>query len=468
MRLARLMVCCWLGVLSMSLSAGAQDGPAREIYRAPVFNDNRPILREISEDGLYVAHTARQVLRNNQGDVQLYGRSLDDGIAGTTWRAAVMQAVQRTRDGSVALVVSQLLNNRQNESPFNKELPAFESLLYNAPPEVVVRFPAEERGTIPPITTSFFGAPHTLRLIAGGSGQPYRLGDIDLQAPKIPERSLPIKNNMDNWTSPISRFVLANGTSYLDGSLFLVNLSGRAPESVHLDFITKVPSQFSNTAGRISPGLDDQSLLVHYQEGLILWNLSGQQRASFPYDPAVIPHNRAYFVAKLSEDRALLMQREGELFLIDLKRGAILARHDTDSILTDPGTQYVAGSGTYVCMRTEITQPNHEYRAMCLKVDGDTIQGPWWVPDPDTGRPLTLVTNLHAARRAPTLAVETSGIPSSRSTPDELQRLLPRIVLVDLDHLTRNAPGPAPAEAEDPNARFLRRRQLRQGASNPR
>ncbi|WP_169977624.1 hypothetical protein [Tautonia rosea] len=448
MRHACLVVCSWLGALSLSVTA--QDSPSRELYRAPVFNGGDPIVREISEDGLYVAHTARQVIRNNQGDVQLSGQTLDEKIPGTTWSAATIQAVQRTRDGSFAVVVSQLLNDRKNESPFNKELPAFESLLYDAPPEVVVRFPAEVRGTIPAITTSFFGAPHTLRLMAGNRSK-HRLGDIDLQAPKAPEQSLPIRNTLDHWTDPFNRIVLGNGTSYLDGSLRLVNLTGRGPESVPLDFINKVPSRFSKGPGRISPGLDDQSLLVHYQEGLILWSLAGQQRATFPYDPAVIPPNRTYSVALLSGDRALLMERDGDLFLIDLNAGALLARHHVDAILTEPGIQYVAGSGTYVCMRTANKQ---EYRAMCLKIDGDTIQGPWWVPDPETGRPLTPVTNLNAARRAPTLAVETAGQLTSRMTPEERQRSLPRILLVDLDHLTRAAP----AEAEDPAVPFPRGR----------
>ncbi|MEW4567030.1 hypothetical protein AB1L88_04105 [Tautonia sp. JC769] len=444
MRCACLVVCSWF--VASSLAAVAQDGPSRELYRASVFNRNIPILREISEDGLYISHTARQVIRNSQAEIQLDGQPFEgDGISGTTWPAATMQVVQQTRDGSIVAVVSQLQSTRQDESPFNKELPAFESILYDAPPGVVVRFPAEVRGTIPELTTSFFGAPHTLRLVAAERSG-HRIGDIDLRAPKAPRQSLSIRSPLDRWTSPLDRIVLGNGASFIDSNLRLVNLSGRGPESVRLDFINKVPSRFSNSAGRLSPSLDDQSLLAHYQEGLILWSFSGQQRAAFSYDPAEIPPNQAYFVAMLADDRALLMNRDDQLFLIDLGARSILARHRVNAILNEPGIQYVAGSGTYVCMKAAVGQ---ESRAMCLKIDGDTIEGPWWAPDPETGRPLTHVTNLGAARRAPTLAVETGGHPTSRLTPDERRQLLPRILLVDLDQLTRAAP-PEPEDTPAP------------------
>lgn len=417
--------------LLVSVPALAQSA-AKVIYCSPV--NRYPLLGAVSDDGRYVAQTAHGVFRNAKGEVRF---TLDRDF----WFTGSMQVIQHTSDGRIALVVSQVSDEPRNASPFNGPLTAFEKELYGAADEVTVRFPNTKPRPSPKgatVVSTYFGPAGKIRVAVDetndyGNPESYHVREIDIATRKDAD-SYAIERIPHPWTSEEIPPLLDQGAGFIFVSApdCIYGLSKNTPHKYLLEFISKkIAAQpyWRSQGGGLSVGEDNKTLLASYEGGLVLWKMSGESLVKVRLD---LPSSVVRYVALLPGGRAFLTTRQGDLQLVDLKDGEPLSTAKIDKTVTIQESSRIlqtAASGKYVCLTTG------DRTAACIKIDGDQIRGPWFIQDPETGRTLTDVLQIRAARRAPILVIETVNYSNGDEHPS-------RLISVDLNELTKGEPIP--------------------------
>jgi hypothetical protein len=399
---------------------------SRVIYTSPPIGRTR-ILRSISDDGNYVVHERMLFVRNNSGKVQFEDRDGKGGLVRPTWRTGVLQAVRRTTDGSVAYVVSHIIDSGRGESegPFAKPLCEFERTLYKTPKDAYTRFPTS-RGV--EIESVFFGGPDIMRVTMGPYEKSYSNGEINLKTGE--KATLPRSQDFPR-SKTIQLFDGKGYISCLRGVRVFEFSRNRPPVSraLAIDARNRGRARRSDY-GSVAIGEDNRTLLANYSEGLLLWEFSGKlnqkQTVSFPNEGG------QRHVALLPGKRAFVITGDGNAALINMATGKTLTTRKlagVNNIVSDSCVAVqTASSAQYICLRAS----SEGNCAICLKIEKDQVLGPWFVPDvPNQGK-LQNVIRIRSARQAPIMVVETEG--------NDEKNGLPRLIAVDLDELTKQAP----------------------------
>lgn len=407
-----------------------------------------PMIRSISSDGKYLEETKVSVQRNLRAEVQFKAVANADKLQGTSWEGATLRTIHDVKTGMIALMLSQVVKDTSNEKPFSQELQmGFEKKLYpEIEEDIIVRFPAVSQGyTITGgngrIMNSWLGNSGLLNIaVYNETTMSSRLGSIDIVSKKV------VDLEIERFYEPASggtleEVVFSDGKSFIDlGAPRIIRFTkdGTKRTDLHLSLGREHPKS-------ITLGVDENAVLAAYEEGLIVWDTSGQQKLkSVPLDPRLYYKQfQGRTIAMLTDNLAIVLAKSGsrrsDAFLVDLNSGDIL---DTlvmgDLYNPQINALRLAASGKFACFQASVwgEQTKDASQAFCLKIEGRKLVGPWQIIDPQSDLPLTQVRNIVAATKAPILALETNTTINSGAGAERQ-----RILIADLEKLTSK---PAP------------------------